>query len=136
MSVKSFGVALASGIATFLIVGVAVTEFAQSWIEFSLFIGIPSGLVAGALAATAVYLGLADEAPERRRRIAGSFAGFGMGLLIALVVLGGILDIGITLAIGISILVAVGVAAVAYLRFPTRKTADKGDDGNTPRPHE
>lgn len=47
MRSRSIGAALVAGIATFLVVGVAVTELAFAWIEFSLFVGVPVGLVAG-----------------------------------------------------------------------------------------
>ncbi|KTG30815.1 hypothetical protein [Haloferax profundi] len=45
----------AVGIAAALLVGVAVTEFASHWIFFSLFVGIPAGLVAGVIAVAATY---------------------------------------------------------------------------------
>lgn len=132
MSLKSISLALLSGIAAFLIVGVAVTEFAQSWIEFSLFLGIPAGLATGAVTAAAVYLGLANDAPVRRRRVAGSFAAFGVGFLVVLGVLGGILNTGVTTAIIGSVVVALAVAVVAYLRGPKAMDATIGDDGDTP----
>jgi undecaprenyl pyrophosphate phosphatase UppP len=132
MGLKSLSLALVSGIAVFLIVGAAVTEFAQSWIEFSLFLGIPVGLVTGALTAAAVYLGLADDAPVRRRRVAGSFAAFGVGFLIALVVFGWLLNIGVTTALIVSVVVALAVAVVAYLRGGKTLGATIGDDGDTP----
>ena len=128
MKFKSLTLALLSGIAAFLIVGVAVTEFAQSWIEFSLFLGIPTGLATGAFTAGVVYLGLADDAPVGRRRAAGSFAAFGVGFLVALVVFGWILNIGVTTAIIVSVVVALGVAVLAYLRGPKEIAATIDDD--------
>ncbi|WP_436927697.1 hypothetical protein [Halosimplex amylolyticum] len=132
MDFKSVLLALVSGLAIFLVVGVAVTELAQSWIEFSLFLGIPAGLATGAVTAAAVYLGLADDAPVGRRRIAGAFAAFGVGFIVSFVVLGWIVDIGVTTAIIISVFVALVIAAVAYLRGPKELTATIGDDGDTP----
>ena len=132
MSLKSVSLALLSGIAAFLIVGVAVTEFTQPWIEFSLFLGVPAGLATGAFTAAGVYLGLADDAPAGRRRIAGAFAAFGGGFIVALVVSGWIVNIGVTTAIVISVIVALAVAAVAYLRGPKETAATIGDDGDTP----
>jgi len=132
MNVKSLSLALLSGVAAFLIVGVAVTEFANSWIEFSLLLGIPAGLAAGAFTAGAVYLGLADDAPVGRRRVAGAFAAFGVGFIVALVVFGWIVNIGVTTAIIVSVVVAFAVAAVAYLRGPKEMAATIDDDGDTP----
>lgn len=131
MSVRSFVLALGAGIAAFLIVGVGVTEFAQTWIEFSLFVGIPAGLAAGAFTAAAVYLGLADDAPPRRRRIAGSFAAFGAGFLVALLLLSWVLNLGVTIGIVISVVVALVLAVVAYLRGP--RGADPETSGDTHR---
>lgn len=131
MSVRSFVAALGAGIAAFLIVGVSVTEFAQTWIEFSLLVGIPAGLAAGAFTAAAVYLGLADDAPARRRRIAGGFAAFGAGFLVALILLGWVVNIGVTMAIGISVVVALVVGVVAYIRGPIGAATDT--NGNTHR---
>ncbi len=124
MEYKSLVGALLSGIAVFLVVGVAVTEFAGSWIEFSLFLGIPAGLAAGVFTTGAVYLGLADDAPAGRRRVAGAFAAFGVAFLVGLVALGWVVNVGVTTAIIVSIVVAVVVAAVAYLRGPTSNHGD------------
>jgi|GEM_PF-277426 hypothetical protein len=132
MDFKSITLALLSGIAVFLIVGVAVTEFAQSWIEFSLLLGIPAGLATGAFTAAAVYLGFADDAPVGRRRIAGTFAAFGVGFIVVLVVLGWIVNIGVTTAIVSSVVVALAVAGVAYLRGPKEIDATIGNDGDIP----
>lgn len=114
MNCRSFGLALVTGAAVFLIVGVAVTELAQSWSEFSLFLGIPIGFAAGAFTVASVYLGLADDAPGQRRHIAGTFAVFGVAFLVGVIVLGGVLDIGITLVLGIAFVVALLVGAGVY----------------------
>jgi hypothetical protein len=131
MRLKYLSLALLSGIAAFLIVGATVTEFAQSWIEFSLFLGIPVGLVTGAVTAAAVYLGLADDAPVSRR-VAVSVAAFGVGFLIALVVFGWLLNIGVTTALIVSVVVALAVAVVAYLRGRKTSGATIDDDSDTP----
>jgi hypothetical protein len=132
MSLKSISLALLSGIAAFLIVGVAVTEFTQPWIEFSLFLGIPAGIATGAFTAAGVYLGLADDSPAGRRRIAGAFAAFGAGFIVALVVFGWVVNTGVTTAIVISVIVALAVGAVAYIRSPKEVAATIGDEGETP----
>lgn len=131
MNVKSLGLALVAGLAAFLVVGVAVTEFTLRWIEFSLFLGLPAGLAAGAFTAAGVYLGLAEDAPAGRRRIAGAFAAFGGGFLVALLVLGWILEVGATAALVGSVVVALVVAAVAYARGP-KEPAPVDGDGDAP----
>jgi len=132
MSFKTISLALSSGIAVFLLVGVAVTEFAHSWIEFSLFLGIPAGLATGAFTAGAVYLGLAEDAPLNRRRIAGAIAAFGVAFVALLMILGLIVNAGVTTAIVSSVVVALVIAALAYRRGPNEMTATIGEDGDTP----
>lgn len=117
MNLKSFAFALAAGIATFLVVGVAVTAIAEPRIEFSVFLGIPAGLVAGAVAAAAVYLGLGDDAPAERRRVATAFGLFGAGHLLMLVVLSAAGQ-GIILSIITGIVVGIVAAVIGYLRGP------------------
>ncbi|WEL29747.1 hypothetical protein [Haloferax volcanii] len=45
----------AVGVVAALVVGIAVTEVAARWVFFSLFVGIPSGLVAGVVAVAVTY---------------------------------------------------------------------------------
>jgi len=132
MNFRSVSLALLSGIAVFLIVGAAVTGLAQPWIEFSLFVGIPAGLASGAFAAAAVYLGLADDTPVGRRRVAGSIAAFGASFVLVLVVLSWIGTIGVVTAILGSVVVALAVAVVTYLRGPKAVTPAIADDGDAP----
>lgn len=132
MDLKSVTLALLSGIVVFLTVGAAVTEFTQRWIEFSLFVGIPAGLATGAVTVAAVYFGLTDDAPVDRRRIAGAFAGFGVGFILVLVVFGWIVDTGVAAAIVVSLVVALTVGALAYLRAPKESAAAGDSEGDTP----
>lgn len=129
MNGKSLGLALAAGVAIFLIVGVTVTEFVQPWIEFSLFLGIPAGFAAGAFIAAAVYLGLADDEPAQRRHIVGAFAGFGAVFLVVLIVLGGLLNLGVTLALGIAVVVGILVGIGAYIRGSKGPETSGDDEG-------
>lgn len=115
MNMKSLSFALVAGIAAFVLVGVAVTALLEPRIEFSVFLGIPAGLVAGAIAAGAVYLGLGDDVPAERYRVALAFGMFGAGLLVSLVVLA-FAGQGITLSIVAGIVVGLVAAAVGYLR--------------------
>lgn len=112
---RSIGAALVAGIATFLVVGVAVTELAFAWIEFSLFVGVPVGLVAGAFVAAGVYLGLADDAPERRRRVALAVAGFG-AVFLAVLLVAITFDLGVVTSFVLGAVLGLLAAAVIRLR--------------------
>jgi len=117
MTFKTLGYAFAAGIATFLVVGVTLTELASVWTEFSLFVGLPAGIVAGGLVAAAVAFGLTDDTPSRQRRIAGSIAGFGVGFLAA-VVAGSLAGLGVVSAMAIAVGVGLVAAVVRYRREP------------------
>lgn len=103
--------AAAAGIATFLLVGVAVTDLLAQNVGFSLFVGGPVGLIAGAIAATVVYLGLDADRPTVERRPALAFGAFGTALVVAFVVgVGG----GLTNTESLQLATIVGaIAAVA-----------------------
>lgn len=115
MNLKSLAFALFAGLAAFVVVGVGVTATLESSIEFSVLLGIPAGLGAGAIAAAAVYLGIGDDAPAERRRVATAFGLFGAGLLATLVVLAAAGQ-GITLSIVAGIVVGLVAGVVGYLR--------------------
>lgn len=85
MNLKTLALVFGAAIATFLLVGIAVTELVQPWIEFSLFVGIPAGILAGAIAGALVALGLQTDAPDQRKRVAQSFAAFGLVFLAVVV---------------------------------------------------
>ncbi|MFD1641534.1 hypothetical protein [Halohasta litorea] len=118
MTLKPLVYALAAGLAVFLAVGVAVTELASAWIEFSLFVGLPAGIVAGTAAAAAVTFGLSGGADRRLRHIASGLAGFGVGFLLAVIGLGA-LGVGVVLSMGVAVVVGLVAAVVGYLRGPT-----------------
>lgn len=99
MRFNALMIAFVSGIATFLLVGVAVTALTERWIEFSLLVGIPIGLVVGALAAGGVYLGLSEGPTAQRRRIANSFGSFAVVFLGVLLVAAGLFAVPVTYSI-------------------------------------
>lgn len=131
MNAKSIGLALAAGLAVFLIIGIAVTEFAQTWIEFSVFLGIPAGLATGVFTATAVYLGLADDVPAQRRHITEAFVGSSTAFLVVLIVLGGVLDLGITLTLGIAFVVGLVAGIGVYIRGSKGPETNNEDEGTS-----
>ena len=119
MTLKTLGYALTAGIAAFLAVGVAVTEIASAWIEFSVFVGLPAGIVAGVAVAAAVAVGLADADSPQRYRLAETIAGFGVGFLAAVVVLSGLVGLGVVLSMGAGVVVGLLAAVVSYRRGST-----------------
>ena len=119
MTLKSLGYALVAGIAAFLVVGVTVTELAAARIEFSLFVGLPAGIVAGAAVAAAVAYGLGKETTPQQRRLAASSAGFGVGFFAAVIVLSGLVGLGMVLSMGVGVVVGLAAAVVSYLRGST-----------------
>lgn len=86
MKLRGILIAALAGLAAFIIVGVTVTEVTAEWIEFSLFVGIPAGVVAGVAVALVVYLGMSSDAPRFRRRVALGLGTFGGTFLLALIV--------------------------------------------------
>ncbi|WP_123538827.1 hypothetical protein [Halosimplex salinum] len=116
MKLRTFGLALAAGVAVFLVVGVAVTEAALQWIEFSLFVGLPVGLVAGVTAAALVLLGVGDEVSLQRRRAAVALGVFGVVFLAVLVVVAGVFSVGtlhsLSLATAVGLLAGIGSFAL------------------------
>ena len=91
---ETIALVLGSGIATFLIVGVAVAELANQLIGVSLLVGLPVGAVAGAIAVASVATGLSEQTPPRHRRWTGGFAGFTIGFVIGAAVAAVILHFG------------------------------------------
>ncbi|MFW6152986.1 MAG: hypothetical protein ACOC42_01365 [Halobacteriota archaeon] len=108
MDRRAIALATAAGVAAFILVGVTVTEVTMRWIEFSLFVGIPVGLVAGVAITMAVYLGLSRDAPAVRRRIALGLGTFGGAFLLVLA-----LAIALDRTIITSLLLATTVGAIA-----------------------
>lgn len=92
--------ALAAGLAAFSLATVAVTEFAGPRIEFSLFVGLPAGVVAGLVAAVLVGGGLSRGRGRRYRlALAGGVAG-GAFLLVGA---------GVAVLVGVTVGILAGV---------------------------
>ena len=115
MRLTTLGFALAAGVAGLLVVGVLATELGTAaGIEFSLFVGIPAGLVAGVAAAVVVFLRF--EAPEAaRRRPAVALAGFGVAFVVALLVAAGGLGLRNSVALPVAAVVGLVGAGVAVV---------------------
>jgi hypothetical protein len=115
MNLKTYGLVLGAAIATFLLVGIAVTELVQPWIEFSLFVGIPAGLLAGAVAGALVALGLQIDAPAQRKLIARSFAAFRL-VFLAVLVGGNLVGMGVLISTLAGVIVGLLAGVGMYLR--------------------
>lgn len=125
MNLRLLGRTLVAGLVAFLVVGVAVTELLSARIEFSVLIGTPAGLVAGALAAALVAWGTSAGAPPQRRRLATACGAFAAGLLLVLA-LGALVQMGTVVGTVLGVVVGLIAAAAAYLR-PRGRTPDRAD---------
>ena len=116
VQLRTVGLALAAGVAALLVVGVIGTELGTAaGIEFSLFLGIPAGFLAGVAAAAVVFLRLEDPEPSRRRP-AIALAGFGVAFLVVLLLAVGAFRLRNSVALPIAAVGGFIGAAVAYLR--------------------
>lgn len=115
MTTKSIPLALASGLATFLVVGIVVTGFLQQWINFALLLGLPIGFVSGATAAGAVTVGLTGDVSNRRRRATGAFAGLSVGFLAGFLFVSRVLSHGMESSVVAGL--AVGFTLCVWLSF-------------------
>ena len=116
MEGRDVGLALAAGLAVFLVVGALVTELALPYIEFSLFVGIPVGAIAGLTATVFVLLGLSDDLPTRRRRAAIAVGAFGVGFLLVFVVEAVVLSTRTSVALPVAVIVGVFVGILAFIQ--------------------
>lgn len=102
--------------ATALLVGGAVSALLEPWIEFSLFLGIPAGLLAGVVAAGGVAAGFVVENSPVRTQIAMGVAGFSLAFLLSF---GGVLlvlDAGVVISLGLSVVLGLVGGVFAYVR--------------------
>ncbi|SFS10076.1 hypothetical protein SAMN05216559_3655 [Halomicrobium zhouii] len=116
MRLRNVALVVASGLAAFLAVGVAVTELLRPSIEFSLFVGLPAGVVAGVLVSAGVYLGLGDETSTGRRRVALAAGAFGGVFLAVLLVAAGLFGLGTLTALAFATLSGVAAAVATSVR--------------------
>lgn len=112
MHLRTLGYALAAGVATFLVVFVAVSELLVPTIEFSVLVGIPAGLIAGVAAIAGVLLGLGERSRGPTRSLAVALGTFGLVLLVALVGALLLLKVSLTLSlVGGTVLGVLGALA-------------------------
>jgi hypothetical protein len=128
VKLKTLGYAFGAGGAAFLLVGVAVTELDAQQTEFSVFLGIPAGLIAAVVAVLAVLLGLADGSTRGRRRAVAGVAVFGVtfvgGMALAATVLAVPVLVSMLVSAGVSLTAAVVAALLAGLSFDGGASVD------------
>lgn len=115
MRLRNVAVVIASGLAGFLVAGVLATEVATPYIEFSLFVGIPVGIVVGVATAAIVAVGLGPTAEPGRRRVALSLGTFGVVFLVVLFGVAGGLGTGTVIALVAATVAGLVGAVAAYL---------------------
>ncbi|MFB6103526.1 MAG: hypothetical protein ABEJ57_00380 [Halobacteriaceae archaeon] len=107
MDLRRTAVALTTGAVTFLLVAVAVTAALEPRIEFSVFLGLPAGFIAGVLVTAGVALTLSD--PEN-----GLYAvGVGTGAAGITVLLVAVVGAALRYPLSTTLLTAALVGAIA-----------------------
>lgn len=118
MRLRGVVLALGAGLAAFLTVGAAATAVALQWIEYSLLVGVPVGLVVGVTAVAVVVVGLRGEASVRQRRAGVTVAAFGTTFLLVLFGSVGAFSVSnsraLVFATATGLLTGVGVFALDY----------------------
>ena len=116
MRLRTAGLGIVAGVAALLVFGVVATELGTAaGIEFSLFVGIPAGVVAGVAAAAVVLVRYEDPEPARRRP-AVALAGFGVVFVVALLVAAGGVGLRNSVALPVAAVVGLVGAGVAVVR--------------------
>jgi hypothetical protein len=115
MDLRTLVAAAAAGLATFLVVAAAVSELLLPVVAFSVLVGVPAGLVAGAAVAAVVLLAIGDR-DRRRRRLALALSAFGVTLLAVFGVAVWVGRAGVTASLVAATLAGLLAGAAAYLR--------------------
>ncbi|WP_049941126.1 hypothetical protein [Halorhabdus utahensis] len=103
MRVRILGYAAFAGIATFLVVFFAVSEALLPYIEFSVLVGIPVGLLVGTLSAAFVLTEFGSDTSQTRRALARGLGTAGIGFVVAF-------GIGLLTGQGVTLATVLGVA--------------------------
>ncbi|MEF8831777.1 MAG: hypothetical protein V5A23_09625, partial [Halobacteriales archaeon] len=102
-------------------------ELFASEVEFSLFLGLPAGPVAGALAGVAVLVGVGHGDDPVRGGLAAAFGAFGVVVLVAFVVGVAVANASTLLALWAAAALGALAAVAAFLRV--RRRAGRPDTG-------
>lgn len=123
MDLRNAVLGVAAAIAGFVVVTVVVTELVAPAIEFSLFVGLPAGVVGGLGLGLATYL-LLGRADARSRHIGASVGAFGVAFLAVLLTL--VVVAGFRNSRALPIAGVLGVL-VAVITFGWSRYAARGD---------
>ena len=116
MRPRALGYAGAAGIATFLVVFVVVSEALLPFLEFSVFVGLPAGLVAGVSVAVFVLVQFGRNEDRARRPLALALGTFGSTFLVGLVIALGGFQTGVTISITVAAVLGSLVGLVVGVR--------------------
>lgn len=118
MNAKHIALTVLAGVAAFLVVGVAVTELLAPRIEFSLFLGLPAGLLAAVIAMVAVAVGFGrDEAASRR--VAVAVGTYGAVFLATAVAVGSVVGQGVLASMLVGVVAGLAAGGWTYVRDPS-----------------
>ncbi|MDX1744878.1 MAG: hypothetical protein R3324_02975 [Halobacteriales archaeon] len=113
MSLRHGLLSLAAALAGFVVVAVVVTELVSSAIEFSLFVGLPAGVVGGLGLGFGTYT-LLESSDARLRHLGMGLAAFGLAFLAVLVALVVVAGLRNSRALPIAAVLGVVVAVIVY----------------------
>jgi hypothetical protein len=116
VTLKSLALAAVGGIVAFLLVGAVVTQVGTAYTEFSVFLGIPAGLVAAVVTVVTVLLGYGQDPSALRRRAATAVGAFGLLFVLSFVVAIGAIGVPVVTAMLGSVVIGVVVAVAVFVR--------------------
>lgn len=114
MNARAVVLAVAAGIAAFLLSAIAVIELLLPTMEFSVFVALPVGLFVGAAVTALVLFAYGDDGGSRA--LANAVGTFAIAFLLAFAALLFVVGIGAV----VSLLVAVIVGVIAALAVAVR----------------
>jgi predicted neutral ceramidase superfamily lipid hydrolase len=103
-------IAAAVGVVAALVTFVTVTELLSPSIEFSVFLGLPAGVVAGVVVTAAVLFGFRTD-DDRSQMLAAALVAAALVFLVAF----GVLLVGVGVGAVVALVPAVGLATVGGL---------------------
>ncbi|MFB6136975.1 MAG: hypothetical protein ABEJ42_01355 [Halobacteriaceae archaeon] len=127
MDVRTLGAALLGGAGTVLVVA-AVSALLAPQVEFSVLVGLPAGLVAGAAVAAGLLVSLGPTATPTRRTLAAGVATFGATVLVVVAVGAGADLASVTLSLAAGTALGVLAGAAVFLRRRSAPSAASGGD--------
>lgn len=113
---QAFVGALLAGVGTVAVVAIAVTTLAAEWIETPVFVGVPAGLIAGAIIGGAVYYAASADRPALATRVASTVVAFAAAFLVVFFVLEAVADLEVVILIAVSAAAGLALAIIAHLR--------------------